>query len=99
MHNMISGRSCQLEAARFFIADLCSDPKLMLLRFRLLFTWLGIPVQGPDHSSGYLERFLQLANDDPDHLPGLGPAHRAEMEAGFAAADTSAYIALNSLCE
>ncbi|GAQ84781.1 2-oxoglutarate dehydrogenase E1 component [Klebsormidium nitens] len=49
----------------------------------------GFDGQGPDHSSGYLERFLQLANDDPDHLPGLGPAHRAEMEAGFAAADTS----------
>lgn len=41
--------------------------------------------QGPDHSSGYMERFLQLMNDDADNLPGLSPEDRAQIEEGFKA--------------
>jgi 2-oxoglutarate dehydrogenase E1 component len=43
----------------------------------------GYDGQGPDHSSARLERFLQLMNDDPDHLPGHDPATLAVMQHTF----------------
>lgn len=44
----------------------------------------GFEGMGPDHSSARIERFLQLANDDPDHLPGYTPTHRQQIRVRLA---------------
>lgn len=51
----------------------------------------GYDGQGPEHSSGRMERFLQLVNEDDYAIPGNNYIIRKEMEIGFDAIVKSAH--------
>lgn len=50
----------------------------------------GYEGQGPDHSTARIERFLQMANDDGDSLPGSSSFDRVLMDKIFKAVSTDA---------
>eukprot|EP00056_Hartaetosiga_gracilis_P008673 m.124846 g.124846 ORF g.124846 m.124846 type:complete len:1100 (+) comp12965_c0_seq4:167-3466(+) len=54
---------------------------------------------GPDHSSARIERYLQMMNDDSDHLPGRDPNSRKLIEWTFDALGEEEYVSKEKVFE